>query len=170
MPIDKLEFEKRWTNPAHFPTYEPDEAQVRADMQYHPDAIAKHLNEVVAPAVDADTEICERAEEHMGDDDIHVTAADKASWNGKVCPSDTAPTDTDCLWIDLSDGGVAKYWNGTEWAAIAAKTTQRVAAADLFTQDPENPVLGQFWVVDGAAPELRIQLHNGVGSIALSLL
>ena len=33
MAFEKLEFTKSWENPADFPTYEPDEAQVRADLQ-----------------------------------------------------------------------------------------------------------------------------------------
>ena len=45
MAIKALEFEKKWTNPTDFPTYEPDEEQVRADLQYHPNAIAAYINE-----------------------------------------------------------------------------------------------------------------------------
>ena len=33
MAFEQLSYTKDWTNPADFPTYEPDEAQVRADMQ-----------------------------------------------------------------------------------------------------------------------------------------
>lgn len=46
MPFTRLAFKKVWTNSADFPTYEGSETQVRADMQYHPDAIAKFINEV----------------------------------------------------------------------------------------------------------------------------
>lgn len=44
MPFSRLKFEKVWTSSADFPTYEGSETQVRADMQYHPDAIRDYLN------------------------------------------------------------------------------------------------------------------------------
>ena len=31
--LEKLEFSKDWTKAEDFPTYEPDESQVRADLQ-----------------------------------------------------------------------------------------------------------------------------------------
>ncbi len=50
MAINELSFAKTWTNPADFPTVEPDEAKVRSDLQYHPDAIKKYLNGTVVPS------------------------------------------------------------------------------------------------------------------------
>ena len=32
----------------------------------------------------------------------------------------TAPTNTKLLWIDTSNGGVIKYYNGTEWVTTSA--------------------------------------------------
>ena len=52
MPLRKLEFERSWNSSADFPAYEDSEQQVRADLQYHPDAIRDYLNEEVVPAVD----------------------------------------------------------------------------------------------------------------------
>lgn len=51
MAISELSFAKTWTSPADFPTVEPDEAKVRSDLQYHPDAIKKYLNERVVPLI-----------------------------------------------------------------------------------------------------------------------
>lgn len=32
--------------------------------------------------------------------------------------SATAPDDTDVLWIDTGNEGVARYWNGSKWAFV----------------------------------------------------
>jgi len=42
--LGNFEFTKDWTNPTDFPTYEPSEAQVRADMQELYDEIKDYLN------------------------------------------------------------------------------------------------------------------------------
>lgn len=52
MSLKRLEYGKTWRNSGDFPTHEDSEQQVRADLQYHPDAIRDYLNETVAPAVD----------------------------------------------------------------------------------------------------------------------
>ncbi len=44
MALTKLSYEKNWTKIEDFPAYEENEAQVRADMQYHPDAVKDYLN------------------------------------------------------------------------------------------------------------------------------
>lgn len=46
MGLSLMTFDKNWTNPVDFPTYEPDEEQVRADMQYLFDKIKNHYNNV----------------------------------------------------------------------------------------------------------------------------
>ena len=33
---------------------------------------------------------------------------------------DTAPENTNLLWVDTSSGGILKYYNGTSWVAIKA--------------------------------------------------
>ena len=53
MGLSHLSFLRDWKNPADFPTVEPDEATVRADLQYHPDAIKKYINETLIPSHDA---------------------------------------------------------------------------------------------------------------------
>lgn len=49
--ISELVYERVWTNESDFPTYEPDEEQVRADFQYHPDAIRTYVNTVILAAL-----------------------------------------------------------------------------------------------------------------------
>ena len=45
MAFKRLEFGKTWRNHDDFPTYQDSEAQVREDLQYHPDAILSFLND-----------------------------------------------------------------------------------------------------------------------------
>ena len=51
MSLPELSYEKVWTSAEDFPTYEGSEEQVRADNQYHPDAIKDYLNNVLLPAL-----------------------------------------------------------------------------------------------------------------------
>lgn len=44
MSLSQMTFDKVWTNPSHFPTYEANETQVRADMQYLFDKIKDCYN------------------------------------------------------------------------------------------------------------------------------
>lgn len=52
MPFSRLNYEKVWTSDKDFPTYEGSETQVRLDMQYHPDAVKKFINEVLLPELE----------------------------------------------------------------------------------------------------------------------
>lgn len=53
MAFTPLTFTKSWENAEDFPTYEPDEAQVRADLQYLYDEIRDAFNGLVAALNDA---------------------------------------------------------------------------------------------------------------------
>lgn len=53
MALIKLEYGKVWTNDADFPTYQTDETQVRADLQYHPDAVKNYINDKLLKALEA---------------------------------------------------------------------------------------------------------------------
>ena len=48
MAFTPLTFTKSWENAEDFPTYEPDETQVRADLQYLYDEIRDAFNGLVA--------------------------------------------------------------------------------------------------------------------------
>lgn len=49
MAASELQFTKSWTSSEDFPTYEPNETQVRADMQLLFDEIKNHINTVLLP-------------------------------------------------------------------------------------------------------------------------
>ncbi len=44
MAFTRLTYERDWTKAEDFPTYESSEVQVRADMQYHPNAVKEFIN------------------------------------------------------------------------------------------------------------------------------
>ena len=82
MGLSHLSFRRDWKNPADFPTVEPDEAKVRADLQYHPDAIKKYINETLIPSHDALT-----SAKHSHDNKTvldGITADDVAKWRGTI--------------------------------------------------------------------------------------
>lgn len=48
MAFTRLEYERDWTRAEDFPTHESSEIQVRADMQYHPNAVRDFLNALLS--------------------------------------------------------------------------------------------------------------------------
>lgn len=44
MAFTRLSYKKDWTRVEDFPTYQSDETQVRADLQYHPDAVKEYID------------------------------------------------------------------------------------------------------------------------------
>lgn len=82
MGLKLLSFFRDWTNPADFPTVEPDEATVRADLQYHPDAIKDYINGTLIPSHDSLTYA-----KHSHDNKTvldGITANDIAKWRGTI--------------------------------------------------------------------------------------
>ena len=82
MGLSRLSFLRDWTNPADFPTVEPDEAKVRADLQYHPDAIKNYINETLIPSHDSLTYA-----KHIHNNKTvldGITADDVAKWRGTI--------------------------------------------------------------------------------------
>ena len=80
MGLSHLSFLRDWKNPADFPTVEPDEATVRADLQYHPDAIKDYINGTLIPSHDSLT----YAKHSHGNKTVldGITANDVAKWRG----------------------------------------------------------------------------------------
>ena len=82
MGLGHLSFLRDWTNPADFPTVEPDEATVRADLQYHPDAIKDYINGTLIPSHDSLTYAKHSHNNKTVLDGI--TADDIAKWRGTI--------------------------------------------------------------------------------------
>ena len=75
-PVEKFEFTRNWNSPSDFPTYEPDEVKVRADMQALPDELKTYLNEKMAPAVDEKVPGSRTVNGHPLTDDVKVKKED----------------------------------------------------------------------------------------------
>lgn len=82
MGLSHLSFSRDWKNPADFPTVEPDEAKVRADLQYHPDAIKNYINETLIPSHDSLTYAKHSHNNKTVLDGI--TADDVAKWDSNL--------------------------------------------------------------------------------------
>ena len=52
MAVTPLSYAKSWENAEDFPTYQPDEAQVRADLQYFPAVLRTYINSVLIGAIE----------------------------------------------------------------------------------------------------------------------
>ena len=76
MAASELKFTKTWTSSADFPTYEPDEAQVRADMQLLFDEIKNHINTVLLPDLLKRVPDTRKVNGHALADDVSVTKGD----------------------------------------------------------------------------------------------
>jgi hypothetical protein len=74
MAFTKLAFERDWNRVEDFPTYQDSEQQVRADFQYHPDAILKFINETLLKELEAKTASANIGDSHKGT--VALTLAD----------------------------------------------------------------------------------------------
>ena len=55
MSLTRLNFAKDWTNKNDFPVYQDNEAQVREDMQYHPNALREYINNQLLAELESKT-------------------------------------------------------------------------------------------------------------------
>lgn len=53
MALSRLSFGRDWTDKNDFPSYLDNEAQVRADMQYHPNAVRDYINGMLLAELEA---------------------------------------------------------------------------------------------------------------------
>ena len=53
MALSRLSFGRDWTDKNAFPSYLDNEAQVRADMQYHPNAVRDYINGMLLAELEA---------------------------------------------------------------------------------------------------------------------
>ena len=51
MPLENLTYGRSWTIKDDFPTHQTSETAVRADLQYHPDAVADYINNKLLPTL-----------------------------------------------------------------------------------------------------------------------
>ena len=76
MAASELQFTKSWTSSEDFPTYEPNETQVRADMQLLFDEIKNHINTVLLPDLLKRVPDTRKVNGHALTGDVTVTKGD----------------------------------------------------------------------------------------------
>lgn len=76
MAASELKFTKSWTSSEDFPTYEPDETRVRADMQLLFDEIKNHTNTVLLPDLLKRVPDTRKVNGHALTGDVSVTKGD----------------------------------------------------------------------------------------------
>ena len=70
MALTKMTYGKVWTSRTDFPTYQTDEEQVRADLQYHPDAVRDYINNTLLKGLEAKGAAAELG---AAEDGVHTT-------------------------------------------------------------------------------------------------
>ena len=102
MALETLTYGKLWTSATDFPTYEADETKVRADMQYHPDAIKAFLNEKIVAILNGVS-----GAENIGAADGKSVQAnlDQLVEDIQALAGGTIPDQGDVLGWDLDAGG-----------------------------------------------------------------
>lgn len=54
------------------------------------------------------------------DEDIKKIISENVPTSGRVHIGDSAPSDTTMAWVDTGNGGILKYYNGSEWTVVKA--------------------------------------------------
>lgn len=135
--LEKLTFSKDWTNADDFPTYEPDEGQVRADMQL--------LHDEAKAAINGLVEKLESAEyaSHLPVEAEGLTATDLAAALAEILQTAKAAQAGTIL-----DGSIAE-------AKLGAALREKINGIDVtYSMNPpteaENPEtgypLGKLWM------------------------
>lgn len=76
MAASELQFTKSWTSSEDFPTYEPDETKVRADMQLLFDEIKNYINTTLLPDLGKRVPDARKVNGHALTEDVEVTKED----------------------------------------------------------------------------------------------
>lgn len=158
MGLKLLSFFRDWTNPADFPTVEPDEATVRADLQYHPDAIKNYINETLIPSHDSLTYA-----KHSHDNKTvldGITANDVAKWRGTIGATYIA--------VDSTDDAIFTV-NGETYADIQALIDADKPVVVRFDDGLDFYYFETFRFSDSSGVHMRLNFRCVMGSIVYTL-
>lgn len=118
MAFQRLEYTKSWRNPADFPTYEPEEAQVRADLQLLHDEARDGINRVVdslnAPGAAAQLPFAPREgleADNVQDAVLEVYAAVRDAASGQIVNGSVTKE-------KLSQEVLERAYGGRAWVAM----------------------------------------------------
>lgn len=118
--IQKFEFTKNWNNPTDFPTYQPDEAQVRADLQELHDQTRNYFNNVLLQAI---IKVIEENQEYVQQavaDAILGTVPEKSIEINKLACVAEQLSPEDAEFLPTSEA-VANYVGGKILSVLSAQ-------------------------------------------------
>lgn len=148
MALTKLNYGKVWTSAEDFPTYQPDETQVRADLQYHPDAVRGYINDTLLPALEA-----KGAAAELGAVDAY---GNKATIQGVLDGHNAELAQLEEDLETLAAGGVPSVVMSTfvsfteeSWATVGGSVTLTVPKSD-HKRENENFGFNLYQLVGGS--------------------
>lgn len=159
MAASELQFTKSWTSSEDFPTYEPDETKVRADMQLLFDEIKNHINTVLLPDLLKRVPDTRMVNGHALDDDVAVTKGDVGLGNVDNTrdidkPVSTAQKAALDLKSDktnvLEKDNTAEYTPTQNYHPTTKKYVDETFAGAVLGQIPDNSIEGEK-----LSPDLR---------------
>ena len=131
MEVPRLKFSKTWESPDDFPTFEPDEVQVRVDMQLLHDETKDYLNNVLVPEIE---------QVKSGD---FVKVAGVASFNGRKGDITPQSGDYTAKMVGAADQSLEAYnqywWKLTEtvkYGYVETRTTAGTVAVSSLHASP----------------------------------
>ena len=189
-----LGFTKNWENPSDYPTYEPDEMQVRKDMQSLHDEVKDFLNNELIPRVvaeDATVEAWTYAEEQRAANEVTRVANEEqrvaneaarvAAESGRTA-AEQARTLAEQARVDSTTGIVAQATEQARAAsasagyaadsasaasASAAEATQQAGIAFTWASHAEQAANHAAAAANGA-DDSRIRAEESAGQAAAS--
>lgn len=179
MAASELQFTKSWTSSEDFPTYEPDETKVRADMQLLFDEIKNHINTVLLPdllkrvpdtrkvnghALTGDITVSKGDVglgnvDNTSDADKPVSAAQQAALDAKTNRSDVLEKDNTTPYTPTQDyhPSTKEYVDAALAGAILGQVPDHSIGAEKLT-----PALNTY--IDQQMPKGGIIMWSGTAS------
>jgi len=129
MAFARLHYKKDWNNPDDFPTHEDSEAQVRLDLQFHPDAVRDYVNDTLLPALENGQGAAE-----LGTTEGPLQAVlDAVKADLQALAAGGVPSVSQCVRVDFEEEGWTREGeDGPYTLAIAREAHRRYGAAFGF--------------------------------------
>jgi len=138
MAFETFEYTKSWENPEDFPTYEPDENRVRADLQWLHNEVKDGLNRLIAALNDpqAASELPFRPEKGLSAQTVQDAILETYGTIEKVAMG--MIVDGSVTKEKLAQSLLERVYGGRVWASLDTPGQQHTPQADF-------PV-GQLWL------------------------
>lgn len=171
MAFTRLEFKKDWTREADFPTYQDSEAQVRADLQYHPNALRDFINDTLLAALEAKAAAGSLGAVKDGAAETVQSVLDRHAEELAQLVEDVKTVSSGGVPSVVRSSAVAFSANG--WAAVSGAVTLTIPKSD-HKRESESFGYNLYQLVGGVyksgtwgAAATRVTYNSG-GSITLT--